>query len=153
MMIELCEPDPFWKFLLLLLCPYCRRALETSDEHVNLGDSSGQKLSVCISTTLVPQPRSFTGPWQTLIISACPILTTSTAVLLSWINRFTSLSLFVQDLNELILFFSSLPLSSSSVKSEFHYSFSSQCLSAATLTLNGKVSLSVGNADNRLFHN
>lgn len=109
MMIELCEPDLFWKFL-PLLCPYCRWVLERLDEHVNLGDSSGQKLSVlhfhhsCAPAQITYGTLTDSDNFCRAIPFACPIPLSSTAMLLSWINHFTSRTLFVQGLNELIFF-------------------------------------------------
>lgn len=128
-----------------------------STERVNLKDSSGQKLCFPFQMFPCPQPSSFTGPRVNVLTGRCcispfsfQISPSSAATLPAWINH---LSLFV-----IILFFPSLFLSSSSVQFSLNlitaflpsvpvYPYSS------ALTLSGKVSFSVGNADNRLFHN
>lgn len=116
-----------WKLLNVRTCQY-------------LGDSSGKQLSVLhLPGSRPPQPSPVTGPRWTLLTGRCcaahsprQVPLSSAAMLPAWIEWFTSPSPLVRDLNVLFLFCSSLPFFSSSVASEFHYSLSSQCLSAST---------------------
>lgn len=110
-----------------------------------------------------PQPSSCTGPRWTLLTerrcgtrSSCRAPPRSAAMLLLESND-SSVPLYLPGISMLSFFFS--PLCSFSPV-QFSLNFITAFLPSvsvhphsSTLTLNGKVPLSVGNADNRLFRN
>lgn len=138
----------------------CQVLLRT---HRYLSDGPGKRLPVlhfhhsCPSQLSDGAQMDFAHERCCVICSSRQVPPSSAAMLPAWMERFISPSLFVQVLNVLILFFSSLPFFS---PVQFSLNFITAFLPSvsvhphsSTLTLNGKDSLSVGDADNRLFHN
>lgn len=166
-MMELREHYLVWKFLLLLIRPYRRWAPGSwwTCEHTGIlmtAQESSSQFSISTAPVL-PSPAHLRGPDGLCALGdvalfaphakslraqqpRCPLeLNDSSAPL--YLSRISMCS-----------FFSSPLCPFSPVQFSLHFitaflpSVSVHPHSSA-LTLNGKVSLSVGNADNRLFHN
>lgn len=134
--MELRKHPQLWKFL-LLLCPYHRWA-PAAKGHVNTPVSWWQLRKAALS---LPSPAQLIygaqmdfPPWEMLcylLLMPSPSEPSSHPACWNW-KIHQPPSLFVQDLNVLILLFSSLPFFSSSAQSEFHYSLSFQCPTTST---------------------
>lgn len=167
MMMELCEHYLVWKFLLLLLCPYRRRApgswwtCEHTSILVTAQESSSQ---FSISTAPVPpSPAHLWGPDGLCSLSDVALFTPHAKSLraqqpccLLELND-SSAPLYLSTVSMCSFFPSPLcPFSPVQFSLNFITAFLPSVSvhpHSSTLTLNGKLSLSVGNADNRLFHN
>lgn len=129
--MELHKHSMLWNFLLLFL---------TTDEHLQLQNVWTPPCPVTAqessSQSAMPNPAHSWGPDGLSLpgrcCSRCQVPRSPAATLPAGTEKFISPSLFVQDLNVLILLVSSLPFFSSSAQSEFHYSLSSQCLTTST---------------------
>lgn len=156
-----------WKFLLLLRCPYRRWAPGRwrTCEHTSISVTA-QESSALFSVSTAPIPSSPAHLWgpdglcsvRDLVLFAprakslwapqpccLPEVTDSSAPL--YLSRSSMCSFFFSPL---------CPFSPVQFRLNFITAFLPSVSvhpHPSTLTLNGKVSLSVGNADNRLFHN
>ena len=167
MMMELHEHYLVWKFLLLPLCPHCRWAPGSwwTWEHTRILVTA-QESSSQSSVSTAPVPRSPAHLWgpdglcslrdvALFAPHAKPLRAQQPCCLLE-LND-SSAPLYLSRISMCSFFSSPLcPFSPVQFSLNFIIAFL-PCVSvhphSSTLTLNGKVSLSVGNADNRLFHN
>jgi len=166
MMMELHERYLVWKFLLLLPRPYRRWAPGswwTCEHTVPWWQLRKAALHFPFPPLLSPSAQLIYGPrWTSLterccvIRSSCQVPPSSAAMLLLELND-SSAPLYLSRISMCSFFSSSLcPFSPIQFSLNFTTAFlpsGSVHPHSSTLTLNGKVSLSVGNADNRLFHN